>query len=214
MGKGVGRKMNSIDLTGQRFGRLVVIRDNGGGKITCRCDCGTVKEYNKSNVKQGLTTSCGCARQGHAMSHVKNTVGQRFGKLVVLEELAGGKVQCQCDCGAIKTVNKAHLLHGDITSCGCSQKEMAKKNREPFLHDGTDINKIKASKATSRSKSGIRGVCWNERKGKWRANIGFKGKKIDLGYYDNIDDAIAARKAAEEKYYAPVIKEWESSHDK
>jgi hypothetical protein len=206
--------MKNIDLTGQRFGRLIAVKYVGKSKWECRCDCGNMVTALSNNLRRGNTTSCGCARQGHAMSHVKNTVGQRFGKLVVLEELTGGKVKCRCDCGNIKTINKAHLLHGDITSCGCDQKEMAKKNREPFLYCGTDINKIKASNATSRSKSGVRGVCWDDRKGKWRANIGFKGQKFDLGYYDNIDDAIAARKAAEEKYYAPLIKEWEGSHDK
>ena len=34
------------DLTGQRFGKLVVIKELGGGRILCRCDCGREKKFN------------------------------------------------------------------------------------------------------------------------------------------------------------------------
>ena len=37
------------DLTGQRFGKLVVAKELGGGRILCRCDCGNVKEINKGD---------------------------------------------------------------------------------------------------------------------------------------------------------------------
>lgn len=57
--------------------------------------------------------------------------------------------------------------------------------------------------------SGYRGVCPS--KGKWRATIGHKGKQIYLGEYENIEDAIAARKEGEEKYFAIVLKELESN---
>lgn len=53
-----------IDLTGQRFGRLVVIgRASNKGRMTawtCRCDCGNHKVVMASNIKRGITTSCGC----------------------------------------------------------------------------------------------------------------------------------------------------------
>jgi len=31
--------MRMIDVTGERFGKLTVVEDLGGGKIRCRCDC-------------------------------------------------------------------------------------------------------------------------------------------------------------------------------
>ena len=70
-----GEKMPKyIDLTGKKFGRLTVlskvenlrewdIQGNVVPKPTtflCRCDCGTQKEVNASNLKRGLTRSCGC----------------------------------------------------------------------------------------------------------------------------------------------------------
>lgn len=193
------------DLTGKTFNKLTALKDNGGGKIYCRCDCGTEKWFNKSNVKRGVTTSCGCTRKGKWESHIKDITGQRFGKLVVLKNLPNGKVLCHCDCGNDKVINKGHLLNGDILSCGCLRKQSANKNKVPFLVDGTNLALIKNNNPTSRSKSGIRGVSWDARRQKWRAQIGFKNKKIALGAFNDIADAIKARKAAEEKYYKPLL---------
>lgn len=53
--------------------------------------------------------------------------------------------------------------------------------------------------------SGVRGVSYHKSSGKWHAKIGIDDKKISLGYYTNIDDAISARKLAEEKYFKPIL---------
>lgn len=57
--------MKLIDLTGNRFGRLVVqARANNAGhhlRWHCLCDCGKSKTVNSSHLKTGHTTSCGCA---------------------------------------------------------------------------------------------------------------------------------------------------------
>jgi hypothetical protein len=49
--------------------------------------------------------------------------------------------------------------------------------------------------------SGYRGVTLNRQKQKWRANIRVNGKLIYLGDYECIDDAVEARKKAEDKYF-------------
>lgn len=51
-------------------------------------------------------------------------IGQRFGKLVVEEQLpstARGQRRwlCRCDCGNTHTVTTGNLTSGHITSCGC-----------------------------------------------------------------------------------------------
>ena len=144
---------------------------------------------------------------------IKDVTGQRFGKLVVLKELGYRRVLCRCDCGNVKEINKSHLLSGDIISCGCEMKKTAIKSRAPKLYRGTDINHLKAHKATSRSSTGIRGVSYSTRREKYRANIGFRGQKFDLGYFDTIEEAAAARKAAEERLYKPIIEEWEEKQN-
>jgi len=49
-----------IDLTGKRFGKLVVIKYCGTSKWLCLCDCGNKKIINSKNFKNGNTKSCGC----------------------------------------------------------------------------------------------------------------------------------------------------------
>ena len=53
--------------------------------------------------------------------------------------------------------------------------------------------------------SGYRGVSYYKRIKKWRARITANGKERWLGYYDNIEDAIKARKKAELKYFGEFI---------
>lgn len=46
----------------------------------------------------------------------------------------------------------------------------------------------------------IPGVCWSNTANKWKAYISLEGKQKHLGYFDNIEDAIQARKDAEDIY--------------
>jgi len=49
--------------------------------------------------------------------------------------------------------------------------------------------------------SGIRGVYWNKKAGKFTASIGVNGKSIYLGLFSSIEEALDARISAEIKYY-------------
>lgn len=54
------------DLTGQKFGRLTVLRmsekrtASRGGICICQCECGTIKEIPSLHLKNGAVVSCGC----------------------------------------------------------------------------------------------------------------------------------------------------------
>ena len=56
----------AVDVTGQRFGRLVGLRrapgaDRSRGALwEFRCDCGTIKVIPSRLVRRGNTSSCGC----------------------------------------------------------------------------------------------------------------------------------------------------------
>lgn len=61
--------MKLKDLTGQKFGRLTVLKkaDNhttpNGSIVTmwkCKCDCGNIRIVTSRNLRTGHTTSCGC----------------------------------------------------------------------------------------------------------------------------------------------------------
>lgn len=60
-----------LDLTGQRYGRLVVLeraanRVTPGGSVLarwiCRCDCGNIMTVDATALRSGNTQSCGCLR--------------------------------------------------------------------------------------------------------------------------------------------------------
>jgi hypothetical protein len=48
------------------------------------------------------------------------------------------------------------------------------------------------------NKSGVKGVSWSKNIGKWQAYIGNNGKLVNLGYYAELDEAVAARRKAED----------------
>ena len=81
--------MNRIDLTGQRFGRLVVQReaDRKHGEVAwlCRCDCGNEVIVTGYKLRHGHTRSCGCLRSENGKTHAIDMTGQRFGRLTVVE---------------------------------------------------------------------------------------------------------------------------------
>lgn len=49
-------------------------------------------------------------------------IGQKFGKLLVLDEYDNYKCKCICDCGNISIVSKYNLISGNTKSCGCLGK--------------------------------------------------------------------------------------------
>ena len=114
--------MKKLDLKGQRFNSLLVLEEgepiiNKSGRkyVTwkCLCDCGNITTVRSDYLRNGHTKTCGCA-----CGRV-NLIGKRFGKLVVLEKIPGGKHLCQCDCGNIVEVITYNLTNGNTQSCGC-----------------------------------------------------------------------------------------------
>jgi len=126
--------MNSIDVSGQRFGKLVAISVQGTGKKRtwlCKCDCGVEATATASALRAKQRTSCGCARLGVA-------VGEVYGCLTV--ESIGDKakygigsrvvVHCKCRCGGSKSVFSHYLTRGTALDCGCGRPErLSRANR-------------------------------------------------------------------------------------
>ena len=59
---------NYMDLTGQRYGSLVVL-EYAGRNVTgrplwkCQCDCGNIHYSSTLDLRSGSTTSCGCTKK-------------------------------------------------------------------------------------------------------------------------------------------------------
>lgn len=120
-------------ILGQKFGRLLVLEEyllpqkNGKNQrfCKCKCDCGRIIETTASHLKSGHTQSCGCYNKEKVSENtVIKEIGNRYGKLIVIEEAGrdkNGRVlwKCQCDCGNIKIALGKSLRAGLCQSCGC-----------------------------------------------------------------------------------------------
>lgn len=115
------------DLTGQRFGRLVVIGEpkvgSRGTIWKCICDCGEVCYKVSADLIHGNISSCGCYKKD-LHSTMNDLTNQKFGELTALYsgEVArdGQRVWvCKCSCGEEVRVRAGALRSGKTKSCGC-----------------------------------------------------------------------------------------------
>lgn len=86
------------DLTGQRFGRLVVIgRDDRGSRKTyfsCKCDCGNVKSVRADSLKAGLIRSCGCMKKEQDRTNLAANHSHKMSGTRLYEIWQGIKKRC------------------------------------------------------------------------------------------------------------------------
>lgn len=126
-------EMTYIDLTGQVFGKLTVIKraedyispkGQHSTQWLCECDCGNELIVRGGNLTNGHTQSCGCfALKQASEKFTHNLLGQKFGRLLVIDREYNGKEsaywKCKCECGNTITVNGADLKNNHTKSCGC-----------------------------------------------------------------------------------------------
>ncbi len=120
------------NITGERFGNLIVLKTFKNKKnylvCECQCDCGNTKVVYKSNLMAGRTKSCGCLEEQNRRKF-RNLVQQRFGRLTAIEptqqRTSYGNViwRCACDCGTFIDVSGCNLVRGYTKSCGCLTAE-------------------------------------------------------------------------------------------
>lgn len=130
------------DLTGQKFGRLTVLYENGRKHAEivwhCKCDCGNECDVLSSNLRNGKTQSCGCLQKERTSeSRLIDLTGMTFGRLTVLKRMEN-KVKsdgsiiarwlCQCSCGNTCVVDSYSLRNTFTRSCGCLSIETKSKN--------------------------------------------------------------------------------------
>ncbi len=134
------------DLTGQRFGMLLVRAYEFVGTRKsvwiCDCDCGIETRADGPSLKRGKKKSCGCLssagiqypRQGKRnrrryappVPHHARTVdltGRKFGRLTAIHFVGDQAWYCSCDCGGSTIATGRKLRSGNSKSCGCARSE-------------------------------------------------------------------------------------------
>ena len=139
--------------------------------------------------------------------------GLNFGRMTVLgpaDNINGRTAwRCVCSCGKEVLVKTCHLRSGHVKSCGCLRAESIKQ-RLNYI-DGTCVELLRSGTMRRNNSSGVPGVDWWAAKGKWRATICFKGKRTYLGSYQRFEDAVAARRKAEENLHGKFLREFAAS---
>jgi len=138
--------------------------------------------------------------------------GTRFGYWTVIAPPDVNQhdyVRCRCICGKEKLIYVYNLIQGKSLSCGCKRKEgdslaledgrklTAKVHREHVAPKYAGFGR----KINGNNSTGVPGVSIF-RNGQYRAYISVGRKQIHLGFFDKLDDAKAARKAAEQRYFS------------
>ena len=233
-------KMGKIkDLTGQRFGRLNVVelagRTRYGNALwKCRCDCGKYTTVISHNLINGCTKSCGCFKEQKNREPRpqcrKNTIRFVGGKKTKLYRVYHAMIERCYD-----KKNKEYMCYGGrgITVCGEWKRsyenfyEWAVMNgyKEGLTIDRKDVNKEYSpencrwadlttqalnKRISNKNTSGHIGVSIKNT-GKYVSYITVGKRRIHLGTFEILDDAINAREKAEAitKEYEGATPDWD-----
>lgn len=224
----MGRKYK--DLTGQQFGRLTALRDVGrskGGDILWECECSCIERNHvivtSSNLQRLHTQSCGCyAKEQISKSRKKETrfdivdgiaIGytsageQFFADIDNIEKLQGHSWWYTAQGYLAGYVNgQLMLMHRFLTNCDDEhvvdhKNHVTGDNRISNLRVCTVSKNQYNRRMQNNNTSGAIGVSWEKKQTKWRAYITVEKQRIELGMFNNYEDAVKARQSAEDKYY-------------
>lgn len=196
----------------------------------CKCECGTEREVTGTSLRNGTSVSCGCYNieqtieivgkankkynkydlesEEYGVGHT--TKGERFtfdkedfdliypycwhtnpeGYFMAHDE--GDRIRLhrlimRLDFGDKRYVD--HINH-DLSN-----------NQKSNLRVCKPSENARNQKLKSNNTSGVTGVYWRKNRDRWVADIMVNYKNIHLGSYDKFEDAVKARKEAEDKYF-------------
>lgn len=220
-----------IDLDTEKMNELYRKKENGEIKNhntfwVCKCDCGNIVSVSRSNLKSSITKSCGCYKteQLHKTKNAKYNTwifnddiveGYTFkGEKFIIDSDDYLKVKNYCwrkdahgyivannkkDNNSIKIYRLImNANKGDVIDHINQDKTNNRKSNLRFVTKSQNNTNIKRRKD---NKSGYTGVKYDKRNLKWKAQISYNNKRIHLGTYDKIEDAINARRNAELKIH-------------
>lgn len=214
------------NIIGKRFNKLTVIEKSdfrsksGAIKYKCLCECGNITYATSTELKSNHKKSCGCYRESKISTGI---IGKKFGYLKVLEHIStdsNGRAmyKCKCRCGNVVNVRSDLLKTKNNQSCGCLKKKNAIVQLNKLRVENTNIAFIEGALKNNKSKraiSKVKGVYYNKTRKYWYAKITFQNKEYYLGSYgDNKQEAINARREAEEKLFGNFLKWYREKYNK
>lgn len=226
-----------IDLTGKRFGMLLVKSFMGFNKYNaskwlCQCDCG--KEC------YALSSVLGCGNKKSCGDNIHKRIINRvdFDDNYAYIYVSGRDKPAIIDKEDYQKVKNLHwnnekpYLYTTSTIQSNNQKTIIRLHRlilgvnnETVFVDHINGNPLDNRKSNLRivtsqqncynhkkridNTSGVTGVKLVKKNNSWNARIVVNKKEISLGCYKRFEDAVKARKDAEEKYFGEYKREEE-----
>lgn len=214
-----------IDLTGKKIGRLEVIektdKRNESGSILwkCKCDCGNICYVPTKRLNNENTRSCGCLKR-----ETRTTVHGKYKERIHKEwrgmlhrcknpsashyENYGGRGITVCEewkgTGGFINFYNWSMENGYADNLTLDRKDNDKGYSPDNCRWITHMENCHNRGARKDSQTGYAGIQIRELKTgaiKYRVGITVNYKRINLGHYDTLEEAISVRKAAEEKYW-------------
>ena len=196
-------------------------------KWNCKCKkCNKLFQYTGSQVLKYQTVGCPDCREKikteQRIIKANSYSDMVFNNLKVIvfdhfDKKNMPVVQCQClKCGAIVKISLYKILSGESKQCfNCSKKNLkiGKEIISKAFVDNTSIIAIDGRRKTNKnSTTKVTGVSYYDKYGKYREYINFQRKQYYLGLYEKIDDALKARKSAEENIYGNFLKWYQDTY--
>lgn len=198
----------------------------GGGPAIhrwyCRCECGNITLVQAAALMNGKTKSCGCIRKDNGLTRRKSNRFEFRDDFVIMYTEAGRPFFIDPDdfdrvkeefwyespMGYIVTSKRGRhgttFLHRFIMNPASKKELVDHINHDKFDNRKCNLRLVNTYQSQRnigpfKNKSGIKGLYL--RNGRWTANI--KVDKVDhyLGSFDTKEEAAAARKAAEERFF-------------
>lgn len=196
-------------------------------KYLCKCKCGNTTSVSRKNLLNGHTKSCGCymlekVRKANSKSNF-STVENDYVR-VFFNNDKGSFLISACDHIKIKPYSwcLTSLSSGEYVRARVDGKNIrlhrflleasegevvdhinhdVLDNRRGNLRLCTQKQNMMNTVTPVNNSSGVKGVSFCKTTSKWKAYITIDNKQKHLGRYQNKEDAVKARKKAEEDYF-------------
>lgn len=210
---------NAIDRINQRYGSLVVVeraentRDNKAAWV-CKCDCGNTIVVPASQLARGQKHSCGCLYGGKPLiyrrTHKNKLYNQWSGMIYRCTHEAASHYErygergvsvCQEWIDSFEAFADWSIANGYKETLEIDRIDNNGNYSQENCRWVSHMENSRNRNTRKTSKSGVSGVIFRKDINKWRVTICANYKRINIGNYDTFEDAVSARKKAEEEYW-------------